>query len=55
MTKGELLQEKKHQSDARFLYEAQAAMWPSPIGWENLSDAAKHLWLERAKKKARHD
>jgi hypothetical protein len=29
-------------------YEREAKNWPSPIGWDNLSDAAKKNWTERA-------
>lgn len=37
----------------RAAYEEQAKLWPKPIGWDNLTPAGKHQWIERAKKEKR--
>lgn len=34
----------------RHYYNYTNRGWPAPIGWENLSEGAKKLWIERAKR-----
>jgi hypothetical protein len=36
--------------DGKTLYEREAKNWPSPLGWDNLSKASKHLWEEHAER-----
>lgn len=37
----------------RELYEREAKQWPKPLGWDNLSEASRYLWSERAREKQR--
>jgi hypothetical protein len=33
---------------AQLMYEAEAKQWPSPLGWDKLSEGSKAQWTERA-------
>jgi hypothetical protein len=36
-------------------YNYTSRGWPAPVGWDNLSAAAKKLWIARAKKAIEKD
>jgi hypothetical protein len=38
------------EARGRALYEHQARGWPQPVGWDNMMEGSKYLWIQRAKK-----
>jgi hypothetical protein len=38
------------EAKGRAMYEQEAANWPKPIGWDNLPEGSKYLWIQRAMK-----
>lgn len=39
-----------NEERAQLMYEMEARNWPSPIGWDNLSEASRALWVERVER-----